>query len=100
MTDHSSPFLTSMKRFLGKVPFTRDAVTLYFCMIDSETSLYAKVMITFALIYFLSPLDTIPDFITGLGFTDDATVILTALTLVKTEVKVDFLTALRFTKGR
>ncbi len=35
----------------------------------------ALVMIVAAIVYFVNPFDLIPDFITGLGFLDDATVI-------------------------
>lgn len=34
------------------------------------------LLIVFALIYFITPTDVIPDFIPALGFTDDATVLL------------------------
>jgi uncharacterized membrane protein YkvA (DUF1232 family) len=40
-----------------------------------------------ALVYFLMPLDAIPDFIPGLGFMDDVTIIGLALTAVKTEIE-------------
>lgn len=33
------------------------------------------LLIVFALIYFVTPLDVIPDFIPALGFTDDASVL-------------------------
>jgi uncharacterized membrane protein YkvA (DUF1232 family) len=80
-------FLKQTKHLISKVPFTKDAVAMYFCMIDSHTSLYAKGVIAGALAYFLSPLDAIPDAIVGLGFTDDAGVIATALATVRSEVK-------------
>lgn len=79
-------FLKSARHFIGYVPFTKDAVAMYFCMIDSRTPLYAKGVIAAALAYFLSPADAIPDAIAVLGFTDDASVIATALTTVSTHV--------------
>ena len=75
-------FLEQVKRFIGHVPFTKDAVAMYFCMIDPETPVGAKAKIAAALIYFLSPFDAIPDMIPGLGFTEDAAVIATALATV------------------
>jgi len=45
------------------------------------------VVLVGALVYFLMPLDAIPDFIPGLGLMDDVTVIGLALTAVKTEIE-------------
>ncbi|MFJ5713542.1 YkvA family protein [Neobacillus sp. NPDC093127] len=39
-----------------------------------------------ALLYFVSPLDLIPDFIIGMGFIDDAAVIAYALKKISTEI--------------
>jgi uncharacterized membrane protein YkvA (DUF1232 family) len=39
-----------------------------------------------ALLYFLSPLDTIPDFLGVIGFTDDATVVLFVLNMIRKEI--------------
>ncbi len=79
-------FLNNTRRFIGYVPFTKDAVAMYFCMIDSRTPLYAKGVIAAALAYFLSPADAIPDVIVGIGFIDDASVIATALTTVSNHI--------------
>jgi uncharacterized membrane protein YkvA (DUF1232 family) len=68
-------FLRNARRFVGYVPFTKDATAMYFCMIDSQTPVYAKGLIAAALAYFLSLADAIPDVIVGIGFTDDASVI-------------------------
>lgn len=79
-------FLKTTKQFVGYVPFTKDAVAMYFCMIDSKTPLQAKGVIAAALAYFLSPIDAIPDAIAVLGFTDDASVIATALVTASTHI--------------
>lgn len=39
-----------------------------------------------AIAYFVLPLDTIPDFLLGFGFTDDATVLLAAISLVSSHI--------------
>ena len=79
-------FLNNARRFIGYVPFTKDAVAMYFCMIDSRTPLHAKGVIASALAYFLSPVDAIPDVIAGIGFTDDVGVIATTLATVSAHV--------------
>lgn len=79
-------FLNNARRFIGYVPFIKDAVAMYFCMIDSRTPLHARGVIVAALAYFLSPADAIPDVIVGIGFTDDASVIATALAIVSSHI--------------
>lgn len=79
-------FLVNSKRFIGYVPFIKDALAIYFCMLDSRTPIQAKGIIAAALTYFLSPADAIPDFVAGIGFTDDASVIATALMTVNAHV--------------
>jgi len=79
-------FLKNTRHLIGCVPFTKDAVAMYFCMTDSRTPIYAKGVIAAALAYFLSPADAIPDVIAGIGFTDDASVIATALATVSAHV--------------
>lgn len=80
-------FLPSVKRFVAYVPFMRDMVAIYHCMIDDKTPFYVKGTIAGALAYFLLPTDAIPDILTGIGFTDDATVIATTLATVRAHVK-------------
>ena len=79
-------FLVDVRRLVGKVPFTKDAVSLYFCLMDPNTPLYVKGTIAGALAYFIAPLDALPDFIIGLGFTDDAGVIATTLATVSRHI--------------
>jgi uncharacterized membrane protein YkvA (DUF1232 family) len=79
-------FLNNARRFIGYIPFIKDAVAMYFCMIDSRTPLHARGVIVAALAYFLSPADAIPDAIAVLGFTDDASVIATAFATVSAHV--------------
>jgi uncharacterized membrane protein YkvA (DUF1232 family) len=72
-------FWNKLKKFTGMIPFTKDAVSMYYCAIDSKTPLYAKAIAFGALAYFVSPMDAIPDFIPIAGLTDDAGVIAAAL---------------------
>ena len=63
------------------------ALTLYYCMRDSETPAWAKSVIVGALGYLVFPMDFIPDAILGAGFTDDWSVILGAIATVATHIK-------------
>lgn len=45
------------------------------------------VLIVFALVYFITPTDLIPDFIPALGFTDDATVVLLIVKKLNRDIK-------------
>ncbi|MCL6606057.1 MAG: DUF1232 domain-containing protein [Paenibacillus sp.] len=80
-------FWTKMRRFAGKVPFTRDAVAMYYCAMDSKTPLWAKGIAFGALAYFITPIDAIPDAFIAMGFTDDAAVIMAGFRAVSSQVK-------------
>lgn len=75
-------FWTKVKRSVGRVPFLEEAVSAYFCAFDPRTPRPVKAMLLAALAYFVVPTDLVPDFVVGLGFTDDATVLLATLRMV------------------
>lgn len=82
-------FWTKVRQTLGKVPFTEDAVAAFYCATDAATPMTVRVTLFGALAYFVLPLDIIPDFIVGLGYTDDAAVLLAAFTACKTYITED-----------
>lgn len=75
-------FWKKTKRLAGKLPFLPDVVAMYHSMMDPKTPAWAKVQIAGALLYFVSPLDLIPDPTPGVGYLDDAGVIITTLKIV------------------
>ncbi len=64
-----------------------NALTLYYCMKDKDTPVWAKSVIVGALGYFISPLDAIPDIIPMIGFSDDLSVLAAALATVAVHIK-------------
>lgn len=79
-------FWKKLLKLVGRVPFADDAAAAYFCAIDPATPTRVKGILLAALAYFVLPFDAIPDFIAGLGFTDDAAVLAMALSLVARHV--------------
>ncbi|MEO3428052.1 YkvA family protein [Pelagibius sp. CAU 1746] len=75
-------FWVKLRRSLGQVPFLEEAVSAYYCAFDPRTPRPVKAMLLAALAYFVVPSDMIPDFVAGLGFTDDATVLFATLRIV------------------
>ncbi len=82
--------------FWGKVLSTFKAVgydlivkilTLYYCMMDDDTPIFIKAIIVGALVYFVSPVDAIPDIIPFAGYSDDAGVIATTIATVAPFIK-------------
>ena len=80
-------FWPKMRRVAAKVPFAAEALSVWYCAKDDETPTAAKGMMLAALAYFVLPTDVIPDFIAGLGYTDDAAVFATLMTLVGRNLK-------------
>lgn len=75
-------FWAKLKRVVAHIPFAEDAVAAYYCALDRQTPGYVRAVLFGALAYFLLPTDMVPDFLAGLGFTDDASVIAAALAAV------------------
>ncbi|MSP41825.1 MAG: DUF1232 domain-containing protein [Alphaproteobacteria bacterium] len=76
-------FWPKFRRSLAAIPFAPDLLAAYYCALDPQTPARARAALLGALAYFVMPVDMIPDFIAGFGFTDDLTVLLTALTVVR-----------------
>ena len=81
-----SEFWQKLASNLAHVPFAEDAIAAWYCAFDPATQLKVKGTLLGALAYFILPFDIIPDFILGLGFTDDLAVLMTAITLVKSNI--------------
>lgn len=80
-------FFPKLKRVLAGIPFAEDAVAAYYCAFDPVTPAKAKAILIGALAYFIMPVDVIPDFLLGFGFTDDMAVLLAALNVIRTHLK-------------
>jgi len=57
----------------------KQIVTLYYLVIDPTVSTLSKVAAVAALSYFVMPLDAIPDFLVGVGYTDDIAAVTAAV---------------------
>jgi uncharacterized membrane protein YkvA (DUF1232 family) len=79
--------IPKLLRLAGQIPFADDLASAYYCARDPRTPTKAKAVLFAAVAYFVMPLDMLPDVIAGLGFTDYATVLATALGVVGAHVK-------------
>ena len=80
-------FWPKIRRVAARVPFAREALSVWFCAKDEDTPLAAKGMMLAALAYFVLPIDAIPDVIAGLGYTDDAAVFAALLAILGRNLK-------------
>lgn len=79
-------FWRTARRAARLVPFMEELVAAYYCALDSNTPFRVRGTLLAALAYFVLPLDIIPDFILGLGFTDDITVLATAINAIRSHI--------------
>ncbi|MBN2061887.1 MAG: DUF1232 domain-containing protein [Deltaproteobacteria bacterium] len=63
------------------------SLTLYYCLQDPDTPTRTKAIIAGALGYLIFPLDTIPDLLPAVGFSDDLGALALALAVVAIHVK-------------
>ncbi|MCF6228064.1 MAG: DUF1232 domain-containing protein [Planctomycetes bacterium] len=79
-------FWIKMKAFVRKIPFAKDAVALYYLIRDPKMAFAAKSTAAVALLYFISPIDLVPDAIPLAGLLDDAAVMAAALGMIGTVI--------------
>ncbi len=72
-------FWPKFRRVAARLPFAEDLLTAYYAAVDSATPFRVRAGLLAALAYFVVPVDMIPDLIAGLGYTDDAAVLMAAL---------------------
>ncbi|HEY9187788.1 MAG TPA: YkvA family protein [Ignavibacteria bacterium] len=80
-------FWKKIKTVGRSIPFSRDVIALFYCLCDPNTPKWVKVIIIFALGYFICPLDAVPDLIPIGGYGDDAGVIASALASISQFVR-------------
>ena len=93
-------FWNKVRRTLGRVPFLDEAVAAYYCAADPKTPRRVQAVLVGALGYFVVPTDMIPDFIAGLGFSDDAAVLAAAIGAVRRHITDDHRARARGALGR
>jgi len=72
-------FPAKLTESAGKITFATQATAMYYALRDSKTPLKVKALLGAALAYFIMPVDLIPDWIVGIGFTDDLAVVMMVL---------------------
>ena len=82
-------FWSKFTRVAASLPFAGDLLAAYYCTRDPDTPLRVRAVLLAALAYFVVPTDMIPDFIAGLGFSDDAAVLVTAIGMISSHLKQD-----------
>jgi len=84
--DVRAKFWRTLKKAAKQAPFIQDVVAAYYVALDNRTPLKARGMLLAALAYFVLPVDMVPDFIVGLGFTDDVAVLSAAIGALRAHI--------------
>lgn len=75
-----------VERIGKKISFAKDVMALYRYMKDKYVSWHRKAIVAAALIYFISPIDAIPDITPLIGYLDDLGVITALLKYLGSEL--------------
>lgn len=75
-----------VERLGKKITFSKDIRALYKYMKDPDVAWYRKSIVVAALVYFISPIDTIPDLTPLFGYLDDLGVIAAVLKFLGSEL--------------
>ena len=82
-------FWPTVKKALRTIPFMDEVVAAYFAMLDPQTPMQARLPLIGALAYFVLPFDFVPDFIFGVGFLDDASILAATIASVRSSITED-----------
>ena len=77
-----SRFWATLRKAVRVIPFADDLVAAYYCALDPATPHRVRAVLLGALAYFVLPFDAIPDFLAGIGFTDDVTILAATIAMV------------------
>jgi len=77
---------TKVERLGRKLSFANDIKALYNYFTDSSIPWYRKSIVIVALIYFITPIDTIPDIAPLIGYLDDLGVITAVIKYMGSEL--------------
>ncbi len=80
-------FWKTLARAASVIPFAEDVVAAYYCAFDPQTPTRVRATLIGALAYFVLPFDVVPDFLAVVGFTDDATVLMATLAMLRGHIK-------------
>jgi uncharacterized membrane protein YkvA (DUF1232 family) len=79
-------FWSTLRRAARQIPFADDLVAAYYCALDPATPTRVRAVLLGALAYFILPVDAIPDIVAGIGFTDDVTVLIATIAMVRAHI--------------
>lgn len=68
-------FWKTVAKAADRIPFMEDVIAAYYCAMDPRSPTRVRAILLAGLAYFVLPLDSIPDFLLGFGFTDDIAVL-------------------------
>jgi len=77
---------SKVQRVGKKISFAKDIKALYAYMKDPDVSWYRKAIVIMGLVYFISPIDTIPDIAPLIGYLDDLGVIAAVVKFLGSEL--------------
>ncbi len=80
-------FEEKMRREGSKLRFAQDLIALFRYFMDPDVSWQKKTFVVAALVYFILPLDTIPDVAPIVGYLDDFGVILAVTSFMSAELE-------------
>ncbi|MAW88999.1 MAG: hypothetical protein CMJ42_20975 [Phyllobacteriaceae bacterium] len=79
-------FWSTARRAARQIPFMDEVVAAYFCAMDPKTPMKVRGILLGALAYFVFPLDTVPDLLALIGFSDDVAVLTAAFAMVRSHI--------------
>ncbi len=79
-------FWLTFRKAARYVPFADDLVAAYYCALDPATPHRVRATLLAALAYFILPFDALPDILAGIGFSDDITVLVAAIAMVRAHI--------------
>ncbi len=79
-------FWQTVGKAVRQIPMMEDVVAGYYCALDPRTPLRVRGILLAGLAYFVLPLDAVPDFLAGIGFTDDLAVLTAAIAAIRSNI--------------